>query len=83
VKLYYTKEELIGITSLSESTIEEEIRQGTFPAPRQLSRKRVGYFIEDIMEWAKSRPRSTLPPPPNTGARKPRRPVAPASHQAA
>lgn len=73
MKLYFEKSELPGLTTLSESTIEEEIRQGRFPKPRQLANRRVGYFIDDIMEWARTRPISDQPPPPNTSAKKPRR----------
>lgn len=84
MKLYYEKSELPGATTLSESTIEEEIRQGRFPKPRQLTGRRVGYLVEDVIEWARSRPVSDLPPPPNTGARKPRRARIPQSaHQVA
>jgi prophage regulatory protein len=84
VKLYYMKDELPGATTLSESTIEEEIRQERFPKPRQLAGRRVGWLVEEVLEWARTRPVSDQPPAPNTGARKPRRlPVAPASHQAA
>ena len=80
MKLYFEKSELPGVTTLSETTIDEEIRQGRFPKPRQLAGRRVGYFVDDIMEWARSRPVSNQPPPPNTGARKPRQPAAPAGH---
>lgn len=73
MKLYFEKSELPELTTLAESTIDEEIRQGRFPKPRQLAGRRVGYFIDDIMEWARSRPVSGQPPPPNTGAKKPRR----------
>lgn len=84
MKLYFEKAELPGVTTLAESTIDEEIRQGRFPKPRQLAGRRVGYFVEDIMEWARSRPVSTQLPPPNTGAKKPRlRPAAPTSPQGA
>jgi prophage regulatory protein len=58
---------------LSRSTIEEERRQGRFPAPRKLSGKRVGWLVSEIEEWLASRPVSDLPPPENTGAKKPRR----------
>lgn len=72
---------------LSKSTIEEERRQGRFPQPRQLSGRRVGWLVSEIEAWLASRPVSDLPPPPNTGARKPRRdaaaPAAPAAHPGA
>lgn len=86
MKLYYEKAELPAVTTLSETTIEEEIRQGRFPKPRQLAGRRVGWLADEIVEWARSRPVSDQLPPPNTGAKKPRRaaaPVAQAAHQAA
>lgn len=84
MKLYYMKEELPDATTLSESTIEEEIRQGRFPKPRQLAGRRTGYLVEEVIEWARTRPVSDQPPPANTGAKKPRAraPAAPASHPA-
>jgi prophage regulatory protein len=88
VKLYYEKAELPDATTLSASTIEEEIRQERFPKPRQLAGRRVGWLVEEVLEWARTRPVSQQPPPPNTGAAKPRatggrQPAALASHQGA
>lgn len=77
MKLYYEKAELPAATTLSESTIEEEIRQERFPKPRQLSGKRVGWLVDEVLEWARSRPVADQPPPPNTGIRKPRRAPTP------
>lgn len=58
--------------SLSVSTVQEMVRREEFPAPRMLSRRRVGWLIREVEEWVESRPISKLPPPPNTGAKKPR-----------
>lgn len=77
MKLYLERPELAAATTLSESVIDEEIRQGRFPRPRQLAGRRVGWLVEDVIEWARTRPVSEQPPPPNTGAKKPRRPGAP------
>jgi prophage regulatory protein len=71
--LYYMKDELPEVTGLSMSTIDEQIRQDEFPKPRKLSAKRVGWLDTDLRAWAQERPVSDLPPPPNTGAKKPRR----------
>lgn len=86
MKLYYEKSELTTVTTLSETTIEEEIRQGRFPRPRQLAGRRVGWLADEVVEWARSRPVSDQLPPPNTGAKKPRRSFAQApqvAHQGA
>ena len=60
------------ITTLAESTIQAMVTRNEFPAPRELSGRRVGYLYAEILEWAQSRPQSTMLPPANTGARKPR-----------
>jgi prophage regulatory protein len=60
------------ITTLAESTIQSMVAKEEFPAPRELSGRRVGYLYTEILEWASTRPRSTLLPPSNTGAKKPR-----------
>lgn len=67
------KEELPEITKLSVTTIEELVRQGEFPKPRQLSKRRCAWLASDVMEWMENLPPSDLPPPANTGAKKPRR----------
>lgn len=56
--------------SLAEATIQREVRDGNFPAPRQISGRRVGWLVREVEEWAESRPKSELPPPKNTGRRK-------------
>jgi prophage regulatory protein len=68
----FTREQLPEFAGLSTTTIEEEIRQGRFPKPRQLSAKRVAWLDSDLRKWAESLPVSDLPPPPNTGAKKPK-----------
>ncbi len=50
---------------LSNSSIERMVRKGEFPAPRQLSGRRVGYLLREVDEWIESRPVSDLPPPVN------------------
>lgn len=81
----FTKDELPQVTKLSATTIEEEIRQGRFPAPVELSPRRVGWLAREIWEWLGNRPRSSQLPPPNTGVKKPRTqpPTVRASRQGA
>lgn len=55
MKLYYEKAELPEVTTLSETTIDEEIRQGRFPKPRQLAEGKAWHF-DDLLEWARTRP---------------------------
>lgn len=70
--IYLDKRTVAEVLSLSEWTIEEMVRQNAFPKPRVLSSKRVGWLLREIEEWAEARPVSALPPPPNTGIRRPR-----------
>lgn len=64
------------IVALSVTTVQELVRQGQFPPPRQTSGRRVAWLVREVEEWAESRPTSNLLPPPNTGAKKPRKQVA-------
>jgi prophage regulatory protein len=70
VKIYLDLAGVADAVSLAEATIQREVREGKFPAPRQLSGRRVGWLVREIEEWAETRPVSDLPPPPNTGRRK-------------
>lgn len=64
---------VVQAVALSESTVQELVRQGQSPAPRQLSGRRVGWLVRELEAWAESRPVSQLLPPPNTGAPKPKK----------
>lgn len=59
--------------TLSVSTVEalERDRQSGFPKRRMISARRTGYLLREIEEWGEGRPVSSLPPPVNTGAKKP------------
>lgn len=72
LKIYLDMPELITATTLAETTIQKMIRENEFPAPRQIAGRRVGWLVDEVMEWARSRPVSTLLPPPNTGTKKPK-----------
>lgn len=60
------------VVAMSTAAIERLERDGQFPKRRQISGRRVGWLLREVEEWAESRPVSSLPPPPNTGAPKPR-----------
>jgi prophage regulatory protein len=63
------------VLSVSESTVQGLVRSGDLPGPRKISGNRVGWLLREVEEWAEARPRSDIPPPPNTGAKKPRHPA--------
>lgn len=72
------RDELPAIVKLKLRTIEEEMRQGRFPRPRKLSGRRVAWLASDVDAWMAALPESDIPPPPNTGAKKPRHARQPA-----
>ncbi|MDF3822660.1 AlpA family phage regulatory protein [Leptospira sp. 96542] len=82
---FFDKEHAAAYCCISETTLEKGVREGNFPKPRQLVGRRVGWLVEELDEWARTRPVSELLPPPNTGAKKPRAtsPVAPGALQGA
>ena len=69
---YLDFESVAKFVALSESTVQKMIREAEFPKPRLLSGRRVAWLVRELEDWAESRPVSDQPPPPNTGARKPR-----------
>ena len=58
--------------SVSESTVQKLLREGSFPKPRQVSGRRVAWLTTEIEAWAHALPITSLLPPHNTGAPKPR-----------
>jgi prophage regulatory protein len=64
---YLDKPSTAQFVSLSVDSIERMVQSGDFPAPRQLSNKRVGWLVREVEEWAESRPRSSNLPVANCG----------------
>jgi prophage regulatory protein len=64
--LYLELPAVAEVIALAPATIQRCVREGTFPAPRQISGRRVGWLVRELEEWAESRPKSELPPPSNT-----------------
>jgi prophage regulatory protein len=58
-------DQVAAYLSLSTGTIQTMVRKGNFPAPRQLSGRRVAYLLKEVDEWLESRPVSDQPPPVN------------------
>jgi prophage regulatory protein len=58
-------DQVAAYLSLSNSTIENLVRKGEFPAPRQLSSRRVAYLVKEVDEWLDTRPVSDQLPPEN------------------
>lgn len=66
---YLDRDQTAAFVSLSDTTMEDMVRTGAFPKPRQLSPKRVGWKVSELEEWCDNRPVSVLPPPRNTSRR--------------
>lgn len=64
--IYLDRSSVAEALSLSESTIEELVRQDRFPRPRKISDRRAGWLMREVMEWAESRPVSDLLPVENS-----------------
>ena len=52
-----TKKEVIERTKLSAATIHRRIHAGDFPLPVQQTPNRIVFYLSEIEEWEKSRPR--------------------------
>lgn len=50
-------------TSLSKAIIQKLVASKEFPAPRAISKKRVGWLVRELEEWAEARPISEMLPP--------------------
>ena len=65
--LYLNRENAAAFLSLSESQFESMASRGEAPKPRQISKGRTAWLVEELIAWGKERPVSNLPPPPGTG----------------
>ena len=66
---YLDREAVAAFVSLSVPAMERLVASGVFPAPRQLTTKRVGWLVREVEEWAESRPVSSNLPVANCGMR--------------
>jgi prophage regulatory protein len=68
MKIYFSLKEVAEALSLSPTTVQKLVREKTFPEPRLLSGRRVGWLAHEVQKWADARPVADLLPPENTGA---------------
>lgn len=45
--------EVLRRIPLSRSTIERKVKEGTFPKSYPIAPMRVGFFLDDVIEWQK------------------------------
>ena len=67
--LYLDRESVASFIGVSTTTMQRMMVNGSFPQPRQLTGKRVGWLVREVEEWAESRPVSTNLPVANCGQR--------------
>lgn len=67
--IYLDLQSVAAAVSLSETSVQQLVREDAFPKPRKISSRRVAWLLREVQEWAEARPVSDLPPPPNTGRR--------------
>ena len=54
--------EVLELISISKSTLYNEINEGRFPEPIKLSRRSVGWLIEDVHNWRDKKKESRAQP---------------------
>lgn len=57
--LVYTKKQLPRVVGLARSTIDGMRRKKEFPEPVVLGGRKVGWPVETVKEWLRSRPAAT------------------------
>ena len=48
--------EVIETTTISRSTLFRMVEEGSFPAPRQIGKRRVGWLSGEVQAWLLDRP---------------------------
>jgi prophage regulatory protein len=64
--IYLDLPSVAAAVALSETTVQQLVREEKFPKPRVISSRRVGWLLREVQEWAEKCPVSDLPPPPNS-----------------
>ncbi|WP_321804142.1 helix-turn-helix transcriptional regulator [Burkholderia sp. BCC1993] len=70
MKICFSLKEVAVALSLSPATVQKLVREKSFPEPRLLSGRRVGWLVHEVQQWADACPIAELLPPENSGARK-------------
>lgn len=65
--MYLDLSDVSNFVALSESSIQKLTRENAFPKARQLSGRRVGWLVREVVDWAEARPVADLLPPAGSG----------------
>ena len=61
--MFLNKFEVAKITGQSLSTIRRNVKRGTFPPPRQISKRKIAWIASEIQTWIDSLPVATAEQP--------------------
>lgn len=61
--MFLNKFEVVKFTGQSLSTIRRNIKRGTFPPPRQISKRRIAWITSELESWIDSLPVVTAEQP--------------------
>jgi len=61
--MFLNKFQVVKITGQSLSTIRRNVKRGTFPPPRQISRRKIAWIASEIKTWIDSLPVVTAEQP--------------------
>ncbi|NYH24656.1 helix-turn-helix transcriptional regulator [Paraburkholderia bryophila] len=67
--LVYSLDEVAQAVSLSTGNVQKLVREGSFPKPRAMSARRVGWIVREVEAWVDALPISDMLPPKNCGQR--------------
>lgn len=65
--IYLDLPDVSVFVALSESSIQKLTRENAFPKARQLSGRRIGWLVREVVDWAETRPVADLLPPVGSG----------------
>ncbi|MDY0747328.1 hypothetical protein SNE35_22690 [Paucibacter sp. R3-3] len=65
--MFLAKPQAAAFLSVSLSTIDVLVNSGALPKPRKISANRTGWLVQDLREFALTRPVSDLAPPKGAG----------------
>lgn len=43
--------EVLRRIPVSRSTLHRKVKDGTFPQPRHITRLRIGFFLDEVVDW--------------------------------
>lgn len=67
--LLYSLDEVAQAVSLSTGNVQKLVREGSFPKPRAMSARRVGWIVAEVEAWVIGLPVANMLPPKNCGQR--------------